>query len=170
MAKGLGALLVIGGGLWMGLGWSRDRARRAAALEAWCAALAILEEELAFRLPAIPELLESLAGRAEFPVRETLMAILERLDELGEKPFRDIWGEEILRRSGELDRGDREILCRLGETLGRCGWEDQRQAAGTVRQSLCARSGQVREELRREGRAYGALGLALGAFLTILLL
>ena len=54
--------------------------------------------------------------------------------------------------------------------MSRRGWEDQREAAEAVRISLLAQAEQLREELRREGKSYGTLGLALGAFLAILLM
>lgn len=170
MVKALGAMLVIGGGLWWGLSRSRELSRRRAAIEAWAEALALLEGELAFSLPAMPELLEGLSRRSRSPAREALSAIRANMDRLGEKSFSQLWREALEAHGEALAPEDLEQLCRLGGLLSRRGWEDQREAAEAVRISLLAQAEQLREELRREGKSYGTLGLALGAFLTILLM
>lgn len=170
MAKLTGALLLLGSGLWLGLGRSRTMARRVRDLESWAFALSLWEGELAFRLPALPELFRVLSRRCPSPAREVLQAAGEGMDELGERPFRDIWRGAVSAHPGALAPDEVQALCRLGEALGQCGWEDQRRAVEETGRALLRSRDQVREDLRREGRAYGALGLALGAFLTILLL
>lgn len=170
MAKLLGALLLMGGGLWWGLGRARELSRRQAALAAWAEALALLEGELAFSLPDMPQLLEKLSREAASPAGEALEAVWLGLDRLGEKSFSQLWRQAVTEHPGALAPEELEQLCRLGAQLSGRGWQDQRKAAETVRSSLLAQGERVREELRREGRSYGTLGLALGAFLTILLI
>ena len=97
MVKALGAMLVIGGGLWWGLSRSRELSRRRAAIEAWAEALALLEGELAFSLPAMPELLEGLSRRSRSPAREALSAIRANMDRLGRRwrPMEKLWPPRI---------------------------------------------------------------------------
>lgn len=166
----MGAALLTGGGLWMGLQAAAELERRAAALESWADALALLEGELAFRLPDLPWLLEELARRAPGLAGEVMAELGRSFSRLGEESFEQLWTEGISRGAGPLDAGDLEPLYRLGTVLGRCGWEEQRRAAERTRTVLEHRAAHLREELSRKGRAYGALGLSLGAFMTILLL
>lgn len=166
----MGALLLMGGGLYLGLGRAAALARRCAALNAWCAALERWEGELAFRLPAMPELLKTLSAKAASPAKEVLAAAREGMGDLGEQPFSAIWTRAVDEHSEALAPADRELLCRLGDLPGRWGWEDQRRGVETLRQALGAREAQLRAGLGREGKVYGTLGLSMGALLTILLL
>ena len=170
MIRLLGALLLMGGGLWLGLERARTLVKRRQALDAWAQALALLEGELAFSLPAMPLLLERVSRRAEAPAREVLDTARGSLTQLGERSFPQLWSEALHREPGGLAPEELEQLDRLGELLSQRSWEDQRTAAEAVRQTLLARREQVAEALGREGKTYGTLGLALGTFLTILLL
>lgn len=164
---GVTALLVCG--LALGLGAAGTLSRHVRALEAWAAALELLEGELAFRLPTMPELLGSLARRAPLGTRAVFFAVQKGLERLGENSLEEIWTAALAEQGGDLLEEDLELLSRLGPILGQYRWEDQRQGAETVRAELTRRAGQAREELGRKGRAYETLGLALGAFLAILL-
>ena len=66
----IGAALLSGGGLWMGLQAAGELAAREKALESWKDALTLLAGELTFRLPDLPCLLEELAARAPSPAGE----------------------------------------------------------------------------------------------------
>lgn len=162
--------MLTGGCLRLALGAAEEMARRASALGAWRAALEDMKGELAFRLPDMPQLLEGLARRAASPAAETFAGAGQELDRLGVEPFCELWRQAVEGCNALLSREEREDLCRLGEVLGRYGWEDQRQAVEQVERRLAEREDRLRRQLRREGRTYGTLGLALGGFLTILLL
>ncbi len=170
MWKLMGAILLTGGGLWMGLQAAGDLSCRAKALESWQNALVLLEGELAFWLPDLPRLLEDLSRRAPGPAGETLAAVCRSFPRLGEESFAEIWVQALAQENGGLTGEDMEPLCRLGSVLGRCGWEEQKKAAEGTRLALEQRAARIREDLSRKGRAYGVLGISLGAFFTILLL
>lgn len=159
-----------GAGLWLGMGAAREQARRVRALENWVQALDQLRGELAFRLPDLPRLLEDLSRRSAEPVAGALSLVGRDLSRLGEESFAAIWSRSLAEKAGELTQEDLEPLCRLGAVLGRCGWEEQRAAAEHAGQDLSRRAALLREDLGRRGKACGALGLSLGAFLAILLL
>ena len=61
-------------------------------------------------------------------------------------------------------------LLPLGQVLGRCGWEEEQRALDCAARRLEQEADRAREERRRMGRVYEALGLSGGAFLVILLL
>lgn len=170
MLKLLGTLLLLGGGLALGLGAVKELDARARGLAAMAAALNLLEGELAFRLPPMPDLLETLARRAAQPAAGFFAACGRGMEHLGERPFETIWNDALAEEPMGLCEEDRAVLRELGPVLGRYGPEDQRRAAEAARGRLEAAAERVRERRCREGRAYGTLGLAMGAFLTILLL
>ncbi len=166
----MGALLLTGGGLTLGLCAASELSRRAAALDAWCGALGLLAGELSFRAPPMAELLMDLSARSASPASEALAGAAEGLDRLAEVPFETLWAQAVTSHAGALASEDAEVLVRLGGVLGRYDWQAQYAEAGLAREALAAHAVQVREDLRRKGRAYGTLGLALGAFVTIILL
>lgn len=170
MLKLLGAALVIGGGAWVGLNAAGELRRRAKALDAWRDALELMANELAFRLPAMPELTERLSRSARPPAGEVFKELQTGLTRLGEAPFEELWREALTAHPGGLDGEELDILKALGAVLGRYDWEDQCRSLKSARLALAERAERVREELRRKGKAYAATGVALGAFVTILLL
>lgn len=170
MLRLLGALLLTGCGLALGLGAVGKFQRRAAALEGWCGALELLGAELEFSLPPMNELLIRASRAASGPVKGSLQAAAEGLASLGEQPFEDIWRQALSRCVPPLIREDVELLGRLGSVLGRYDGQSQRQAVEQVRTELGARERHVREELRQSGKAWAAAGMSLGAFAAILLL
>lgn len=170
MRRLLGVLLLTGGGLWAGVWAAGELSRRGRALASWENALELLEEELSFRLPDLPSLLEELSRRAAAPARDNLAAVGRGLSRLGERSFGEIWTEALDQSPGGLDNGDLELLGRLGGILGRCGWSEQHSAAERTRLALEERSRRLREEQRGRERTRCVLGLSLGAFVAILLL
>lgn len=169
MLKLVGALLLTGGGLILGLAPAGGVLRRLEALSGWRAALELWEGELAFHLPDLPHLLATLSHRTSGPAGEALAAVRADLRSLGERTFEEIWVGALLENPDPLDREDLEPLLSLGGLLSRCGWEDQRQAVERTRHRLEEREAALRRELEQKGKAWAALGFSLGAFLTILL-
>lgn len=170
MWKLMGAILLTGGGLMIGLQAAGELSRRAKALESWANALELLEGELCFHLPNLPWLFENVSGRSPGPAGEVMARLGRDLSRLGEESFEQIWTKAISEAMDPMEPEDLECLYRLGSVLGRCGWEEQKAAAERSRLALERRAARLREDLSRKGRAYGALGLSLGAFVTILLL
>ncbi len=170
MWRWVGALLLLGGGLYLGMSLAGETGKRIRALEAWQGVLTLLTGELSFRLPTMAQLLETLSHRASPPAKEALVQARAGLEELGERSFPDIWAAAVVRCSGALTREDVEDLQGLGTFLGRCGWEEQKLAAQALSRTLGDRADRLRQEAGREGKVYCTLGLSLAAFLTILLL
>lgn len=170
MAKLMGAVLLIGCGAWWGLQAAGGLLGRVRDLEAWLTALRLLEGELAFSLPDLPDLLEQLSHKAPAPAGGVFAAALRGMDRLGEVSFETIWAAALKASPGRLAAHDLETLERLGGVLGRYGWEEQLSALRALRRDLEESRSAAREESGNKGRTYTALGFALGTFLTILLL
>lgn len=170
MTRLLGAALLLGGGLWLGLGAAGELSRRVRELEGWMAALGRLESELAFRIPDLPHLLEGLSGGAVEGPGAVFSAALTGMERLGERSFREIWHCALETGAGGLNPGDIALLDRLGDILGRYDQDEQRRLIESVRQELDRRLGEARREREQKGRTCGVLGLGLGALGAILLL
>lgn len=170
MLRALGGLLLLGGALALGMAPAMELSRRLSALEAWGEALALLERELAFTASDMPTLLDRVARGSPSPVREWAGAVLKSLDRLGEKGFGEIWREGLEAVPGALFPGELEALARLGDTLGRYDRQAQLKALALTREELSRLARETREERREKGKAWGALGLSLGAAVLILLL
>lgn len=169
MIRLVGGIFLMTGGLLLGLAPMRELSRRAELLERWGNALLLLEGELTFSMPAMPQLLAELSRRLPAPVGDTFGAVGKGMERLGEYSFGQIWEKAVTERSG-LTGQDLAPLRLLGEVLGRYDGEERKKALENAKARLFARETACREELRSKGRAYGTLGLAAGTFAVILLL
>ena len=147
MIQVLGAALIAAGGAFLGFQAAANLQRRVRSLRRMGAGLAVLERELELTAPPLPRLLERGAACGEGPARALFEGCLHGLDNL-----------------------DREGFPALGDILGRCEAERQREALSAVRRQLAEMSASMEMDSRRKGKVYQALGLSGGAFLIILLL
>ena len=164
-----GALLAASAAAWIGVRGAAALRERTGALRDLEAGLLLLEQELALDAPPLRLLTERLIPRVRGPARALFQACRAALDGLEAEELSAAWARAV----GELDQLDEEArrcLLPLGESLGRCGWEDQRRTAGAVRERLTLLAARAEEESRRRGGLYRVLGLSGGAFLVILLL
>jgi len=169
MLKLVGALLLVCASAWIGFGCAGRLKGRVNDLRSFLSSTEVMEREIAFRLTATPDLLELLAQQAEEPARGFFACCLAGLDRLGEKSLAEIWHSALLGCSMNLTVEDRLALDELGGMLGRYDGQGQREALETIRAQLRQNLDQAQEEYRRMGRVYGALGLAAGSFVAIML-
>lgn len=163
---GCGLLLLSSG--WFGLGAVWGLKARTDQLRAFLGALEEMERELSWRLAPMPELLEHLAGTAG-PVGAFFALCAGELDCLGERSFAQLWERALEAADLSLDEEDLRPLLELGGSLGRYDCASQCAAIGQARARLELRLTQAEERRERLGRVYGALSLAAGTFLIILL-
>jgi len=168
MLKLLGCALLAGGGLTLGLAAAGELDRRIGALEAFAAALRLLEDELSLRCASTPELLELLSRRARAPARDFFAACAGDLERLGQATFEDIWTQALSRLPGGGE--DLRPFAALGSILGRYDVNSQRAAACAARERLEETARALRDRRAREGRTCPVLGLCLGLFAAIALL
>ena len=151
MLKMLGAILLTGGAAALGFAAAGQLASRVTALRALLGALELMERELAFTLPSMPELLASLAERAAPPAGGFFARCARGLERLGEQSLGEIWRQALEEYPMDLK-------------------EDELQALGLAREQLSRSLVSAEEDRDRQGKVYGALGLTAGTFLVILLL
>ena len=165
----LGAVLLAFGCGWVGFQASLALSRREAALRDTARGLALLEQELELDSPPLPQLMDRLVPRCRGPARELFQGCRGALGRLEEESFSSAWRRLVGELEGLGPEG-RSCLLPLGDTLGRCGSEEQRQAVSLVGRRLAEAAARAEEDRRRMGRVYQTLGLSGGAFLVILLL
>lgn len=170
MLKLLGALLLAGGAVFLGLSAAAQLERRVKNLRRISSALEQLARELTFRLTPMPELLSALARETCPPVQNFFAYCRDGLERLGEVTLAQLWSEALDAVPMDLGEEERSALRDLGQVLGRYDGEDQREALSLCRVRLDHCLTHAEEERTRLGRVYGAMGLAAGVFLTILLL
>ncbi|BDF71047.1 hypothetical protein CE91St41_17260 [Oscillospiraceae bacterium] len=170
MLKMLGAILLTGGAAALGFAAAGQLASRVTALRALLGALELMERELAFTLPSMPELLASLAERAAPPAGGFFARCARGLGRLGEQSLGEIWRQALEEYPMDLKEDELQTLRGLGDVLGRYDGEGQRQALGLAREQLSRSLVSAEEDRDRQGKVYGALGLTAGTFLVILLL
>lgn len=167
--KTLGCVLLLCASGWFGLGAVRGLRARVEQLRTFLGALEEMERELSCRLTPMPELLEDLAGTAG-PVGSFFSLCTGELDRLGEQSFARLWAGALSAADLSLDGEDLRPLLELGSSLGRYDCASQCAALGQARTRLELRLEEAEERGQRLGRVYGALSLAAGMFLIILLL
>ena len=166
--KLLGCVLLMGASGWFGLGAVWGLKARVEQLRAFLGALEEMERELSCCLTPMPELLGRL-GRTPGPVGEFFTLCAGGLDRLGERSFAQLWDKALEAADLSLDGEDRQVLEELGGSLGRYDCASQCAAVGQARARLERRLEDAGERRDRLTRVYGALSLATGTFLIILL-
>ncbi len=170
MLRMVGAVLLLAGGVGLGLSAVKRLDRRVKTLRSLTEALELLEREMDFRLPPMKELIRETARRSAEPASGFLRVCAERMEEWEGQPLADLWQQAALDELPALKPCDRETLLSVGAVLGRYDAESQRGVISAARERLAVFLTDAVEERRRQGRVYGALGAAAGAFLVILLL
>lgn len=168
MLRLAGALMVAGGMSTLGFLAAGGLGRRVRTLRALAGALELMERELSFRLPPMPELLESLAKRAPPPADRLFARCRAGLADSGERSLGELWREGLA--EFPLKGDERLLLEGLGEVLGRYDGEGQRSALREARSALEGMLEEAQAERVRLGRVYQVTGTAAGAALAILLL
>ena len=170
MLKMVGAVLLLAGGIGLGLSAVRRLERRVTALRSLIQALELMEQELDFRLPPMRELIFETAQRTAEPASKFLRACAESMEELEGKPLSGLWQQAAREELSALKPCDLETLFSVGAILGRYDAESQRSVISAARERLSGFLAEALDERHRQGRVYGTLGAAAGAFLVILLL
>ena len=169
MLRVLGAALVAAGCAWGGFRAAAGLRAGVRALEEMEQGLALLEQELEWDSPPLPQLMDRLIPRSSGPAKELFQGSRSALERLEEESFSRSWKALVGEREA-LGREGRDCLLPLGDVLGRCTGEEQRRGIQAARLRLRSLSARAEEDSRRLGRVYRTLGLSGGAFLVIVLL
>lgn len=169
MIKLLGAFCVMAGALYGGLGATRALRQRVEALEGLREGLCYLDQELNFRLTALPELLEQL-GKKAGPAGDFFGAVYAQWQKAPEGGLRSSWRLAMTRCLSILRTEERQAILEVGQSLGRYDAQTQSKALSRAIRQLEGYRQAAREEARRLGRVYATLSIAGGAALVLVLL
>lgn len=169
MIRILGALIVAAACGGLGIRKAQLLSARVRALEALSSAMEQLERELSLRLTPLPQLMQEMKERTEPPARALFEGCQTALEGLEHERFSHAW-RRLVDALPNLKEEDRRTLAPLGQVLGRYDGRGQASAIAAVRQELEELAQRAREDSRRLGRVYRAVGVAGGGFLVVLLL
>lgn len=170
MTRLLGALLIAAASSAIGIVYICGEKRQLLALRSAEQLLKTIAGELETRLTPLPVLFAQLPGRCDGAAAAFGAAMSDRLDQLGERQFRDIWAESVEIAFPMLGREERALLCAPGHSLGRYELERQLADLSCALEQLSgaiARRSAALPEKRRLGLGLACTG---GALLVIVLL
>lgn len=168
--KLIGVVLILSGSFGIGFSAIQRLAGRVTALRALTAALDVLEHELEFCLPSMPEWLENTASRSSEPASSFLRTCNEKLNIQDGMTLSEAWRTAAEKELSVLKPCDIETMMSVGLVLGRYDAESQRSTISAARIQLAAQLEAALEERSRCGKVYGALSAAVGFFLIIILI
>ncbi len=170
MFRLMGCVLLLCACVGMGVAAVMGLRARVVQLRGFLAALEEMAREVQFRLTPMPELLSNLGDRLKGPVGEFFRLCAGGLDGLDRRPFSKLWREALEATDLCLEEEDLLLLEELGNSLGRYDSRRQCEALIQTRDRLEENLIAAMDRRERLGRVYGALGLAAGAFLIIVLI
>lgn len=170
MLKIIGAILVAAGAAASAFSMVSGLNRRARALRGLVAALDMMQAEISERLTPLPELMELLSKRAQGAAALLFKRAGAQMDTLGDRSFLMIWREALgLTPELYLTDTEAELMLELGSVLGRYDAQAQGKVIAYTRRRLDGCLQQAEIERSERGRVCGALSLAAGLALIIIL-
>jgi stage III sporulation protein AB len=166
----IGAILVAGGAASVSLAAVQRLGARVRLLAALESALEIMRAELQFNLTPLPALAALLADRAPAPARPFFARCARLMPQLGEHSFQALWNKALAEADELWLTPERELMAALGGMLGRYDAEAQGRAVAYARERMEALWRGAEEKRARQSRVYGAMGLASGLAVIIILL
>ena len=162
MMQAVGVALLAFGGAWAGFRAAGELSHRSAMLEELAASLAILEQELELGGYGLEECFRRLADRDRGAVGAFFADCAAGMAHLEDCPFPELWS----RRVEQLPIGEegQRVLASLGESLGRCEEERQIRALRSAGEALTLLARESREQYRRQGKVFQAVGVSAGPF------
>jgi len=171
MLKLIGALMLIGGSVVIGLRAMERLSERVSVYAALIHAIQIMQAEITFRLTPLTELMKLLGGQIEAPVNQLFEHCYHGLCKNESGVFSAVWDNSLRQTIGpELSLEARQNLRELGGVLGRYDAETQAKALAhmSVRMEYFLES--AKREKERQSKVYGVLGLVSGLAAVIVLI
>lgn len=168
--KGMGALLILAAAGMAALMHLRDKRSRLEGCRSVASALRLLRGELAARSLPLGEAVEHVQSRTKGLGKELMKSVTERLPELGEVSFQQIWTDALEGCCMILDPGALEELRGLGPVLGSFDLDVQLRSLEVAISYLEVIWEQQRGGYPAQRRLLLSLYLAMSCFLVILLL
>lgn len=158
LASGLAALIR--------LRWQREEASR---LRSLMQSLRFLERGLSERQESLADLFRALAEETCPTVRAFYSQLYNSMPRLGEESFASIWRSAVQNCFGDMQSTWREQFAALGDELGGSELDTQIRALRVLSEELERRADESEQRWSERRKPTLGIGLALGAFVVILL-
>ena len=165
----LGALLIAGGSLTLGLSYVAGEHRKLSSLRSLLQMLREMRGELESRAAPLPQLMERFSHSSGGAAGLFAGELCSRLEQLGEKEFSVIWKESLEAALPALDEADAQPLRDLGRSLGRYELSRQLGDLDSCIGMLESRESACSARLPERKRMGLGLACSLGALLLIVL-
>lgn len=134
--------------------------------------LCLLSGEIRFGSSTLEEAFGTMAERVEVPYSGFFNWLSEKMGERTSVSLAALWQEAVEKRlpGARLDRGDKELLGRIGKDLGCLDRETQLNTIALAAEQVEERKQALSGELPKKMKLYNCLGILSGVFLTILLI
>lgn len=171
MIKLFGAICIVFAATLLGFYQAMQLSGRARQIRQLITALARLETEIRCGFTPLAEALRAVSRMLDGPLAALLLAVAEDLSDGSGRSAGDCW-ERALERYWPLTAmkaPERDIVRRLGGTLGISDRTDQEKHLRLAASQLQAEEADAWEEERRYGKMWRSLGLLSGLLIAILM-
>lgn len=170
MLKLFGTCFLLLGGIWFGVSSAGRLSGRVKQLRSMISAFALLEWELDYNLASVKELMLKTAEKSGEPSASFLRECAEEFTRQEGHELSKIWNKTAKTNLSCLNHYDLEEICSVGAVLGRYDEESQKKSLRCAREKLMLQMKEAEENQKNMSRVYGAVGIAGGAFLALILL
>ena len=165
----VGALLVVGGFTYIGLLSSYSLKSTILLLEEYICILDNLICEMEFQRTPLPVLCRSVVRNRCSRLHDVFNHLADEMD-AQTSPNVSTCVRTVLDRSGELPAAVREMLCRLGESLGRFDVEGEISNLQSLRSEAIDRLNTMRLTQKEKGKTNQTLWVCAGALAAVLMM
>lgn len=170
MLKLIGAVLLLSGSVGLGVSSVRNLERRVKTLRSMSTALELMKCELDFRAPPMRELFGAAAKGTSEPASSFFYTCAEKTKQMEGRPLAELWRQCMEERLTALTDAEAECLMSVGTVLGRYDVQSQQCVLTQTREQVNGYLNEAVQDRQRKGRMYGALSMAAGIFLVIVML
>lgn len=171
MIKLLGAVLILFAGTMIGFQQAARFVERPRQLRQLSHSLQRLETEIGFGHTPLPEALERTADAASEPIASLLREAAAGIWKTEELSFRESWEQAVELHWGatSMRNNEKQVLLRLGSTLGISDKEDQKKHLRLALNQLKAEEDAAREDQSRYEKMWKSLGILIAVLIVILM-
>lgn len=167
--KWIGAILILAGCSGIGLYMAGQYRKELNSLRRLIYALDFMSSELQYRLTPLPDLCVLVSKECSGKLNLFFLGLAEELDRQI-KPDMMTCVRSVIHRIGSLPQVTKNMLLKLGSTLGRFDLNGQIKAIESVRHSSRNALSKMESEKSVRIRSYQTLGVCAGAALVIILI
>lgn len=167
--KGVGAVCIIISCLGFGMMISCHHKKEVRSLRCLINALCFMENELQFRMPALPDLCRQTAAECKGSIRNLFLNLSDELDNQISPDVKHCM-DLALYRTSDIPNETKKCLLMLGSGIGRFDLTGQLRTLESVRKECSEKLEKLLVNSDNRLRSYQTLGLCGGTALIILLL